>query len=156
MTLTSRLHAGHVMYLNHDLASFNVIPDRGMISVCWQCLQMNGCCCFTVFSFPPELHTCPTDDHELYPVRVLGQGLLAGIIPPIGASDSYLMDALCVQEDGACLPERRARYQRGQGTELGSTQLIGPGTLRLHLQADDSLSCIDGGNGAYDGSHFTL
>ncbi len=24
MTLTSRLHAGHVMYLNQDLASFNV------------------------------------------------------------------------------------------------------------------------------------
>ena len=106
MTLTSRLHTGHIMYLNQDLASFNVIPGRGMRSVCWQCLQMNGCRCFTVFSFTPVLHTCPTDDHDLYPVRVLWQGLLAGIIPPIGAGDRYLVDALCVQEERACLLER--------------------------------------------------
>ena len=59
-----------------------------------------------VLSFTPVLHTCPTDDYDLDPVRVWWQGLLAGIIPPIGAGDRYLVDALCVQEERACLLER--------------------------------------------------
>src|SRR5258708_11913198 len=43
-TRSSRLHTGHLKYLNQDLASCKLIPARGRVSSCWQCLQRKTGC----------------------------------------------------------------------------------------------------------------
>ncbi len=72
-----------------------------MISVCRQCLQINGRC-FIAYYLTPVLHARPTDDDNLDPVRVRWQGLLACIIPPVVGGDAHLVDTLGAQEGGAC------------------------------------------------------
>jgi len=64
-TRSSRLHAGHLKYLNQDLASCKLIPARGRASSCWQCLQRKTRC---------FIHLFPHRDYKADTCRVSWEG----------------------------------------------------------------------------------